>query len=332
MTLSEIWPEFIQFKTGIVRPQTVSTYVQEWERSSDFFGPMDVENISTKEVEKWVLSMLDRKFSKKYICCIITLINCMLDYAAYEKDIKVQKILKQYIRWPSAVLKIEDVEKKKIYTPEELKKIVDHVSANPRPDWLLICLVLNTGLRIGEACALTFADIDTVEGVVTVSGTVGRIMMSYGAYSIPETTIERNGQEVISGGKTSKLVKSPPKTKTGYRRIPIVSALLKIYKPFKKIYPAHYYLGTFGPKPIDPRCLREHYKDLVLKEVKLDHCIKFHGLRHTFASMLVTSGVDVRTAAELLGHSDPSVTLSIYSHSNIEAKKKAVGQAIKKLF
>lgn len=52
--------------------------------------------------------------------------------------------------------------------------------------------------------------------------------------------------------------------------------------------------------------------------------LKFHSLRHTFASMNIENGADVKTISEILGHSDVDVTLKIYTHTSNKAKRKAV--------
>lgn len=71
---------------------------------------------------------------------------------------------------------------------------------------------------------------------------------------------------------------------------------------------------------------------LFLKKVKLNHCIKFHGLRHTFASTLIENKVDVKTVSTILGHSDISTTLNVYVHPSNEAKICAVNGGLKGIF
>ena len=51
--------------------------------------------------------------------------------------------------------------------------------------------------------------------------------------------------------------------------------------------------------------------------------VTVHGLRHTYASLLIANGVDVRTAAAQLGHSSPSLTMNVYANPQNEAKRRA---------
>ena len=59
--------------------------------------------------------------------------------------------------------------------------------------------------------------------------------------------------------------------------------------------------------------------------------IKFHGLRHSFATRCIESNCDYKTVSVLLGHSNISTTLNLYVHPNMEQKKKAIEQMFKAL-
>ena len=83
---------------------------------------------------------------------------------------------------------------------------------------------------------------------------------------------------------------------------------------------------------IEPRTFRNYYKYTVLNKVKLNRCIKFHGLRHTFASTLIENNVDVKTTSVILGHADVSTTMNIYVHPSDDAKRNAVRSGLKNFF
>jgi site-specific recombinase XerD len=74
-------------------------------------------------------------------------------------------------------------------------------------------------------------------------------------------------------------------------------------------------------KPVDPRALTRHYERL-LERTGLPK-ISFHGLRHTFATLSLQQGVDMRTTSENLGHFDPGFTLSVYSGVTAKMKQDA---------
>ena len=74
---------------------------------------------------------------------------------------------------------------------------------------------------------------------------------------------------------------------------------------------------------------RRNYKK-VLRELKIPD-LKFHGLRHSFATRCIESNCDYKTISVLLGHSNISTTLNLYVHPNMEQKKKAIEKMFKGL-
>jgi integrase len=105
--------------------------------------------------------------------------------------------------------------------------------------------------------------------------------------------------------------------------------LLKMLKPIKKIVNPSFYVLTNDAKPTEPRTYRTYYKNL-MKELDMPE-LKFHGLRHSFATRCIESKCDYKTVSVLLGHSNISTTLNLYVHPNLEQKKKAIDQMFKGL-
>lgn len=152
------------------------------------------------------------------------------------------------------------------YTLAEAKRIVAYVEEHPQPRNVGILICLCTGLRIGEICGLKWEDVDIESRTITVRRTLERI------YDY------ESGRTVV--------IENTPKTSTSNRTIPIVKQIFAILKNFKRAYRDDYYVCTCAEKPTEPRTLRNYYKIFILDKVKLDHCIKFHVLRHTFVSTL----------------------------------------------
>ena len=170
---------------------------------------------------------------------------------------------------------------------------------NPKELGILICL--NTGLRIGEICALKWKNIDLDNRVLYV-----------------KSTLERIYDENL---KKTKIILDKPKTKTSIREIPISNKLYTILKPLKKLYKDEdFFLTGKKDKFIEPRNYQYHFKE-ILKRSKVKK-YKFHTLRHTFATDMLNNGCDIRVVQELLGHADVSITLNIYVHSSDKAKRK----------
>ena len=81
-------------------------------------------------------------------------------------------------------------------------------------------------------------------------------------------------------------------------------------------------LPAAGRRSLVPTTFTFRFKK-ILKENGLPQNLSVHSLRHTNASLLIAQGVDVRTVAGLLGHSQPSTTLDIYAHAFDKTKREA---------
>lgn len=191
---------------------------------------------------------------------------------------------------------------KQTYTEVEYKKIIDYILKNISSRSVGILLGIFTGMRIGEICALQFKDIDFDEKIIHVNKTIQRI------YN-PLDELE-----------PSKIVITPGKTKNAIREIPITEEILKILKTIKT--KDDYYVLSNSKKAIEPRTYRKFYNKF-MNEAGVQP-IKFHALRHTFASINIENGVDVKTISDILGHSDISITLKTYTHTTQKAKVKAI--------
>lgn len=100
-------------------------------------------------------------------------------------------------------------------------------------------------------------------------------------------------------------------------------------KPFKKVVNGNFYVLTNSYQPTEPRTYRNYYKRL-MEQLNMPK-LKFHGLRHSFATRCIESKCDYKTVSVLLGHSNISTTLNLYVHPNMEQKKKCVEQMFKTL-
>ncbi len=167
-----------------------------------------------------------------------------------------------------------------------------------------IFICLNAGLRIGEVCALQWDDIDVTAGIIRVSKTIQRIYLV-------------DGEE-----KYTELIVDKPKTKNSIREIPMTRDLLALVRPLKKIVRGDFYVLTNAANPTEPRTYRSYFNKLQ-SELGLPK-MRFHGLRHSFATRCIESKCDYKTVSVLLGHSNISTTLNLYVHPNMEQKKKCI--------
>lgn len=182
----------------------------------------------------------------------------------------------------------------------EEQRCLEEYLLNPcNPSKLGIFIALQTGLRIGEVCALSWNDIDLQKGLIHVRHTVVRTMKT------PEK----------SGGT---LCLDVPKTRTSLRTIPISARLQSVLDMEQRKQVSDYVAsnreGLVSPRTFDYRYHR------ILEQSKLP-MRNFHTLRHTFATRCIEAGVDIKTLSEILGHSNTAITLNTYVHSSIELKR-----------
>ena len=105
--------------------------------------------------------------------------------------------------------------------------------------------------------------------------------------------------------------------------------LQKMIRPIKKVVNENFYVLTNDPTPTEPRTYRNYYRQF-MQSLGLP-AMKFHGLRHSFATRCIESKCDYKTVSVLLGHSNISTTLNLYVHPNMEQKRHCIDQMCKML-
>jgi integrase len=191
------------------------------------------------------------------------------------------------------------------------KKVMSYIETHFTFRNVGVYICLSAGIRIGEVCALSWEDIDTENGVINIRKTIQRIYL------------------IEDGDRKTELILDTPKTKNSIRSIPMSRDLLRMLKPLKKIVNSSFFVLTNDVKPTEPRTYRSYYKKL-MKELNMPD-LKFHGLRHSFATRCIESKCDYKTVSVLLGHSNITTTLNLYVHPNLEQKKKCIDQMFKAL-
>jgi len=261
-------------------------------------------SLDEKEVQNFVFKKLDQGLSQKTIKDILIVLKMVLKFGAKNEWIEN----KQFdIQFPT------DREK---YNVEVLsranqKKVMNHIQEHFTFKSLGVFICLSAGIRIGEICALTWEDIDIDNEIIQIKKTIQRIYI------------------LEDGNRRTELLLDTPKTKSSIRDIPMSRDLVRMLKPIKKIVNQSFYVLTNDRKPTEPRTYRSYY-NILMKELGIPY-LKFHGLRHSFATRCIESKCDYKTVSVLLGHSNISTTLNLYVHPNLEQKKKCINQMLKGL-
>ena len=266
-----------------------------------FAGNADIRE---EDVQQFVFAKLDEGLSQKSIKDILIVLKMVLRFGVKYNLIAPRQI---DIRFPTE----RERQEVEVLSKANQRKIMEFVKNNFTFQNLGIYICLSTGLRIGEVCALTWDDIDTEQGVIYVTKTIQRI------YLVGE--IEKRTEIIID----------TPKSKNSIREIPMTRDLLRIVKTLKRVVNGSFYVLTNSATPTEPRTYRNYYKRL-MKQLDIP-ALKFHGLRHSFATRCIESNCDYTTVSVLLGHSNISTTLNLYVHPNMEQKKRCIEQMFKSL-
>lgn len=302
MTINEIYAEWLKVKRYQVKESSLASYVIAWRTHlQKEFGELDYLDIRMSDIQGFVNKMISEGLSVKTVKDQAMIIKMILLWAQEEYSLPAIPGRRKLI-YPTGA----KTGSKGLCTlgTSEQKAIVDYCEKNISPDNVAVMLTLSTGLRIGEVCGIKFSDFDFKEGTVTINRTVMR------TYSVDPSD------------KATKVIISTPKTLSSHRTIPVPSRLLREIKKWAAVYSADYYLASARATPLEPRILRSRFNGICdAAGVKR---IKFHGLRHTFATTLLENKVDIKTTSELLGHSDVSITMDVYMHPSDEHKKRAV--------
>lgn len=298
--IAKLW---LQDKKQYVKKSTYSAYMLLVE---NHINPHFGERVEVHEddVQKFVFSKLDSGLGEKTIKDILIVLKMIIKFGVKNKMLEYRQI---DIKFPTARIK-NGIE---VMTKSNQKKLMAYIQNNFTFKNFGIYVCLSSGLRIGEVCALTWADIDTENGVIRVSKTLQRI------YILDE------------GCKRTELIFDSPKTSNSIRDVPMTNDMLRLFKQLKRLVNPSYYILTNDSKPTEPRTYRNYYKKLMDK-LELPK-LKFHGLRHSFATRCIESNCDYKTVSVILGHSNISTTLNLYVHPNMEQKKKCIEQMTKYL-
>lgn len=308
--LVDTWYEYwIGIKKQTVRPNTVRNYSERYERNiKGIIGKKLLSEVKPIHCQKIFSDMAEQGYKTTTIYQTrITLYN-MLEFAK-ENDVILsnpcKKSVKSDIGKPS--------EKKVALTIDEQRKFL--MAATGQSYENQYKFMLQTGLRTGELVGLKWDDIDLGKRTVTISRT-----MEY-RYKVGEWRV------------------GPPKSKSGYRTIPLTDEAIRILKDQKeknskiKVINIEWRDQVFLSRKGEP-VKNSTYDTALFKICDKAEIRKFcmHILRHTFATRCIEAGMIPKTLQKILGHSNIGITMNLYVDATEEEKTKEmdlVAEALK---
>ena len=230
----------------------------------------------------------DKSLSPRVVRGVHTLLHNCLEQAVAERLILAN---------PAQGCKLPQLEKREMKILPQEKIGMYLAEAERRGLLAAFYLELTTGLRRGELLALLWTDLDVENMTISVSKQVNRL----------------NGELVVS----------QPKTPNSIRKLAIPQRAVELLVEEHAKHPHSPYLFV-SPKTgtmFDPDSFR-HTHEKILKAIGAEH-IRFHDLRHTFATLALQNGVDVKTVSSMLGHYDAGFTLRTYTHATRQKQDEA---------
>ncbi len=261
-----------------------------------FFGSYGMGQLSVKAVDRFMLEKLtdgklkrNEGISRKYLQDMLSIIKSIAYFVEYTYNI------------PCRISRIRGVKtgkpKTRTLNKREKERLTKELKTDTSREKLGIMFALYTGMRIGEVCGLKWSDFDADAGAITINRTVQRIS-------------DNNGGTVF--------IVSAPKTEASKRVIPLPDFLLKLLTKMKRTDEAPI-ISDKGDYT-EPSYLRRFFHRIITK------CgiaaMRFHDLRHSFASECVHMKCDIKMLSEILGHTSVSMTLDRYIHSDPDEKRK----------
>ena len=297
ITVLEVYQEWIVAVANRVKESSYANYRTKFEKHIiPEFGALPCSTITSAKVNTYIRKKLAEGLSANYVRDLFAVFKSMLLYGQEEYHF--------CLSLKNVVLPKPDKNKVKKINFKEQKTLVKYLKGHLNPTTLGILLSLYMGLRIGELCGLTWADIDLNAKVLFIRRTVQRVK-SYN-----------------NGIQKTKIIVSTPKSDTSFREIPIPNFLVRYLQMFQK--DNHCYFLSGKEKLIEPRTYQYRYKKILSQVGIKSH--NYHQLRHTFATNCIQNGFDIKTLSVILGHKTVNMTLNRYIHPDYVHEQKLMNQ------
>lgn len=300
--LVDAWFDYwISIKKKTVRPNTVRNYTERYERNiKGVIGKKLLTEVKPIHCQKIFSDMAEEGYKTTTIYQTRIALFNMMEFAK-ENDVIINNPCKKSVK--SDMGKTSD--KKEALTIDVQKKFLEGAKGQSYENQFRF--ILQTGLRSGELVGLKWDDIDFENRTLTISRT-----MEF-RYKVGEWRV------------------GPPKSKSGYRTIPLTDEAIRILKAQKeknskiKVINLEWADQVFLCRKGEP--VKNSTYDTALFKICDKVGIKrfsMHVLRHTFATRCIEAGMMPKTLQKILGHSNIGITMNLYVHITEDEKHKEI--------
>lgn len=298
ITLKQFIDMYLEHKSLYNALRSIETYKVSLKAFSPLYD-LELSKITNLNIQKCIDELTKKGLKEITIKGYLTKLSTVFNSAINEYNILIKSPINKI-----KIRESKESKEKKALTDEEFNKLLETFNNSIYKNYVPIILIAGTcGLRIGEILGLTWDDID-----------------------FKNKTLRVNKQWKIVTEKPNKIYDfGELKSKNSNRIVPIPDNTLKFLEELKANAPINYMRriiknrSTYGA---------DTFLNRIFKNLGFD--ITIHELRHTYATKLISNGIDFKTAAKFLGHSVEQ-TMKTYSHVNDDMITKA-SNVISKIF
>lgn len=317
------WLDVYQKPT--IRDSTYSYNLKRWTvHIEPYFNRIQLKDIRTEHIQKFVNEKSEKRLDGKpggYSPAMVRLLYLAIR-GSLEKAVELGYIPKNPAN--SVNLKPNERKEKRIFSIEEQRRFEKCVREDITQyhNSSIFLLLLYTGMRIGEALGLQISDIDFDTYEIHVNRTAGTIDNESGQgkrfyMSLPKT---KAGKRVIPMSETAAdLLAEQIEYRTGMLNI---MRQVWVERGIETKYADAGYIFITDCGNVANHANLKRKLDQLCEKSNIHPPITPHGLRHTFATRWIEAGLDVRTLADILGHTDIKMTLNTYTHALPEQKRR----------
>lgn len=304
-----------------------------------------VKDVHTEELQKLFTSFVNgfteedgkyhKPYSKSRICAFSALLTNAFAYAVYPLGVIKSNPMEHVdisVRRSEQVLFENMNRQEEILTHEQFLKICDYLNEKDNPDVLPIEIAYYTGLRIGEVCGLLWDDIHLDEQYLVVQRAV--VLNCENKNRLEFTSPKRDkGRIVYFPNSLKKILVQEKKKRKGKT---VRNYYMQVIENETVHYPLYFgYSNSKDEIPVDLVCVKKdgsyiNRRSLSCMCTRLNNYIDglqnfhFHMLRHTYATNLISLGMNMEEIRQLMGHNDIRTTMNIYVHNRDETLLRKV--------
>lgn len=274
------------FKQKSVKPATYSRLKTSAKALSQFsIAKKKLQDITAFDVQNYVNELTDYGYGMTTIKKQLCIVTAPLKQAAALHFISADPTVGVALPTPNRVLK--EKRETRPYSNEEQSLLWQAILDSDKPAWLCLGFMIETGLRVGEALALEWQNIDIARRKLRVEATILN----------------------LADGQRSTYQASP-KTISSKRTVPLTAQALTLLDKLKKLSQGRWVFEGRNGERLSYEALRYQTKK-ACEQAGIPY-LGEHVFRHTFATNCYYKGMDVKVLSKLLGHADVNITYNIY--------------------